>query len=121
MSYGRNFFLRSNPKQRSPGANRHTKEFCHGRNATLSRLKRLSGLEIEEDGDICYLSIDGHKAPVVIMHGFVSIRIMYGTINRVTFSVGKCMKSDDIDAISWGIKRSHEWYANSVITTVHES
>jgi hypothetical protein len=61
------------------GACRTTERYVTRQQETLKRLARHApGVGIEQRDGTIWLSVDGFAAPVIVGHGFISIRARYG-------------------------------------------
>jgi hypothetical protein len=98
-------------------ADRHTEEFRKGQAKTLKRLKKVLGLRITREDGHWWLTMGGYRAPAVIMHGFVSMKMNHGLIKRVTIPVGRYPKPEELAST---IRSNHISYVHSCVVKVHE-
>ncbi len=116
-------------RDRSKRTPRYTRPFLFGQQETLRRLQKISGLTITE-GEVCafpqyvkyhWLQMGEYKAPAVILHGCVSIRINFRNIdgNRTLVPIRK--HKPDGTELAEAIRLNNINYAAHIAQEIHDA
>ena len=103
--------------RRKSSANRLTAEFLKGQALTLKRLRRVLGLKVTMESGHFWLTMGGYKAPAVVMHGFVSMKINHDFFKRIVIPISRYTKPDNL---AYAIRQNHISYVHSCVVKVHE-